>query len=434
MKKLLALVLALVMVMSMAFASAEDDGKLHIVFWHTRGAGVQENTVNTQCQMFNETIGAEKGIVVEPVYMGGYSDIMQKMQLTNATDEIPTVGVMGNTRVSILVEDGIALDLMPFIKRDGMDYTNFFKGMYECPYNNDETCYSLPYIKSTPVVYYNKTLSDAAGITVPAFPTMAQMEEICKAVTKVENGETTVWGFERLNDFTYYEGALLYQLGEPLWTADGESPALNGGTSMAKVMDDWIRWVNEGWCRPFDSTNASATMQEMMYQGKMFAFWSSCASMTTILNAMTDAGYELGVTNFPCYEGGNFTVPIGGGNIGLCAGRSEEETEAGWEFLKFLFTDEQVALNATMSGYLPVTKSVAEDAGMQAFWAENPLYKIAFDQLEWGIEQSYPYFENNSELKTNIQSVVSTTIQEGKYTTGADAAATMWTENSHLFN
>ena len=53
MKKLLALVLALVMVMSMAFASAEDDGKLHIVFWHTRGAGVQENTVNTQCQMFN---------------------------------------------------------------------------------------------------------------------------------------------------------------------------------------------------------------------------------------------------------------------------------------------------------------------------------------------------------------------------------------------
>ena len=433
MKRLVALALTLIMLISLlgtVSALADEGDKLHITFWHNRASGAQYETVTAQINAFNETVGAEKGIYVDEVYIGGYPDLMTKAQM--AGDDMPVVSVTGNTRVSIYVEDDLLIDMMPYIQRDGFDISNVFSGMYNCPYNNEETCFSLPYIKSTPVIYYNKTMAAEAGIEVPDMMTVSQLEEICKAMSKVdESGEHLVWGFESLNDFTYYQGAFLWQLGEPLWNEDGEFPALTG-SSMNTVLTDWKRWVDEGWCRPFDSSNASATMEELFFNGKLFAYWNSCASMTNVSNTSASMGFELGVTNFPRYDEGEFVVPIGGGNISIMAGKTEEESEAGWEFIKFLFTDEMVAMNHMMSGYLPTTKSVAGNDEIAAFWAEHPLYKVAFDQLDFGIEQAYPYYEYNSQLKTNVQNVVSRMIQEGTLT-GEEATQAIIKENADLF-
>ena len=114
-------------------------------------------------------------------------------------------------------------------------------------------------------------------------------------------------------------------------------------------------------------------------------------------------------------------------------GNTQEQLDAGWEFIKFLFTDEMVAYNAIHSGYLPVTKSVATSQPMIDFWAENPLWKIPYDQTEFGIDQAYPYFEGNSELKGNIQSVVSLLIQEQSISTAEEAVKQIREINAHLF-
>jgi len=435
MKKCVSLLLALILVLSLcatALAYSPEE-PITILFWHTRGSGAQLETVRYQVDKFNETVGKEKGIFVQEVFIGGYADIMAKVQLSVPSLEQPAVCVTGNTRIAILQEDGILADMMPYAKRDGLDLSNFYEGMINVPYNDENELYSLPYIKSTPVLYYNKTIADEKGIVVPDHMTMEQLEEICRAAHTVDaNGEVTVWGFESVNDFTYYQGAFLWQLGEELWDAEGNSPALKG-TSMLRVLTDWKRWVDEGWCRPFDSTDASNQMTQMFYQGKLFAFWNSCASLGNVTRYMKEAGYELGVTNLPTYVADNPVVPIGGGNITLVeANNSDEIKEAGWEFIRFLMSDEMVAYNAIHSGYLPTTKSVGENEEMKTFWAENPVYKVAYDQLPAGIEQSWPYFPYNSELKTNIQSVVSQLIQEGSID-AVTALKEIIEENAHLF-
>jgi sn-glycerol 3-phosphate transport system substrate-binding protein len=202
---------------------------------------------------------------------------------------------------------------------------------------------------------------------------------------------------------------------------------------MLKVLSDWRRWVDEGWCRPFDSTNASATMQEMLYQGKLFAFWASCSSMANISKYMAEAGQELGIANFPTYDLEKPIVPIGGGSIMIIKpGNTEEQYAAGWELINFLMSDEMVAYNAVNSGYLPVTISVAENDTMKAFWEEKPIFKVAYDQLPNGIDQAYPDFPYNSELKNNIQSVVSLLIQEGSITP-EQAVQQIKDDNAHMF-
>jgi hypothetical protein len=53
------------------------------------------------------------------------------------------------------------------------------------------------------MLYYNKTMADAAGLTAPT--TMEELEAFAKALYKVDdNGEVQVWGFECLKDFGYF--------------------------------------------------------------------------------------------------------------------------------------------------------------------------------------------------------------------------------------
>ena len=99
------------------------------------------------------------------------------------------------------------------------------------------------------------------------------MEKFASALYKKDaSGEVQVWGFECLKDFGYYNAANLWQLGSSMFNEDGtKSPALEDGT-MLKVLSDWRRWVDEGWCRPFDSTEQGAKMYELFYPGQTGEF------------------------------------------------------------------------------------------------------------------------------------------------------------------
>ena len=105
---------------------------------------------------------------------------------------------------------------------------------------------------------------------------------------------------------------------------------------------------------------------------------------------------------------------------------------AGWEFIQFLMSDEQIARNAIKTGYLPTTKDISENKTMADFWAENPLYKVAYEQLSCARSEAYPYFENRAEFRTNCQSVISLMVQEGSIT-AEQAVEPIKLENAHLF-
>lgn len=434
MKKLVSLALALIMVLALAGTALaySPEAPIKILFWHTRGAGAQQETVDYQIAQFNATVGKEKGIEVKGAFIGGYAEIMTKMQLASQSGDQPVVAVLGNTRLSIMVDDGIIEDMMPYAKRDNFNLDNFFTSMINVPGNDEEQLHSLPYIKSTPLLYYNKTVADELGLKVPT--TMDELVEFAKAfMQKDADGTVTRWGFEMFNDYGYYQASFLWQLGESMVAADGTSPALEG-TSMLKQLTDWQNWVKEGWCRPFDSTNASSIVKEMLYQGKIGCYLDSSGSMKNNIKFMTEGGYELGVARFPTYDVDKRAVEVGGGQIALIGkGNTEEQIEAGWEFLKFLMTDEQVYLNSTRSGYLPITKSVATYEPMLKFWEENPSYKIPFDQMqEYGVCQEYPTFTDLEELIKNIQDVVSLLIQDGGITP-EEAVQQIKDNTSHLF-
>ena len=227
-----------------------------------------------------------------------------------------------------------------------------------------------------------------------------------------------VYGLEIVSDFGYFQAANLQQLGSALLADDGMSaPSLEDGT-MLKVLTDWRSWVDEGWCRSFDATNAGDTMQQLFFQNKLGGFFNSSAGMRSITENCAEAGIELGVTYYPTYDAEKPVAEIGGGQIGIVGqGNSEEQIAAAWEFVQYLMSDEQITLTSKTTGYLPTTKSVANYEGMIEFWNENPLFKVAYDQLlENGVCQEKPYVPYLQDYTQYCADAVSLLIQEKSIT------------------
>lgn len=435
MKKLTSLLLSLMLVLSLcSFAAAEEEPTL-VRFWHNMSSGAKQEALQASVDQFNETIGKEKNIFVEATYIGGYAEMYTKCQMASQTDEVPTVAVAGNTYVVGMIEDGLLADMAGFAAATGFDTDNLLDCFMQIEGNLDGQLYSLPYIRSTCVLYYNKTIADELGIAEP--DTMDDLLEFGRKMTlKDENGDVLRWGFQIRRGFGYTNAGWLAQMGEPILDTDGSSPALEG----TALLEHWTWWQNavkEGICRPYDSTNGDTIAAEMLVQGKLGAFTASSGSLKNLLKNMKEAGYELGVAYMPRVnaEVENRTAAVGGGQLVLMAAGNDEKTQAaGWEFLQFMLTDEQVYNTAVATGYLPVTKSVASYDKMIAFWEENPTYKTAFEQMmNWGICQEYPSIPELQEYMENLQEIGDYLIQEQSITP-EEAIEQIRANTAHIFN
>lgn len=283
MKKLVALALSLVMLISAASTALaySPEDPITIPFWHTRGSSANYEVLKASVDAFNETVGKEKGIIVEEIYQGNYNTNVTKIQLGSQSGDIPVIAVTSSAHTAMLLDDNLTADMAPYMAETGFDLNNLLNVFLNVPAIHDGEVHTLPYVRSTPVFYYNKTMADAKGLTAPK--TIADMETFCKALHTVNaaTGEVDTWGFLMLEDTSFIQGGLLWSTGSPLVAEGGTSPALEN-KSLLRLFSDWRRWVDEGWCKPYAPTNASAECTELFYRGKLAAFIASCGSLGNI--------------------------------------------------------------------------------------------------------------------------------------------------------
>lgn len=419
MKKLVSILLVLVLALACSATAFADGDPVTIKFWHHRGSGAQYECVTHAVNGFNETIGKEKGIVVEESYIGGYVDLFSQIQLAVQSGDAPNVVSAANTYVAYMLEDDYLVDMAPLAAEEGYDITgNLMDWLLAIGGNTDGEIHSLPYCRSTPLFYYNKGIAKELGIEIGDMITIDELVKFGEAaMVKNDAGEITRYGFEIFNDFGYYNAAWIYQLGSDYMVEGGGSPSLEDGT-MLKVLSDWREWVDAGWCRPFDVTNAGDTAQTMFVNGELAAYMNSSAGLGNLMIAAAETGVEVGVAMFPTYNPENHVAEIGGANISIIsADNSDEEIRASWEFIKYLMSDEEQFFNAKTSGYVACTKSIATYPEMVEFWAANPEFKVAYDQLlSYGRGQETPFVAVGQDFTQICWDNVSLLIQEKSVT------------------
>ena len=423
MKKLVALLLATLMMASM-FSFASADEPIVITFWHHAGSGGIYNAVSAAVANFNATVGAEKGIVVEEIYIGSYSDLFAKTQLAVQAGEAPDVAVVSNAYVPFALSDGFLVDMAPYAARDGVDLNNILDCFMEIGGNQNGEFHSIPYCRSTPVIYYNKALVAEAGLNWEDDGYMVPIEEVlqlgeyCKAYDA--NGNQIRWGYSSVNDFTYLSAAHIYQMGSSYMAAEGEgAPISQTDGALLKVLSDWRGWIDQGLYRSYESTDASNVNIQLVLSGNLAAYPASCSGLTKMIKKCDEAGIDLGIAFFPTYDVNNHVALIGGGNVAMIedSTKTEASKNASWEFVKFLLADEQVATVHLETGYFPVTKSAVNDPRIVELWSNDPRYAVAYDQaLKFGKAQETPVNSVFTEYLTIVVDTVSVLIQEGAIT------------------
>lgn len=337
-----------------------------IEFWHGFGSGKFAQYINDAVARFNET--NEYGITVNSTYIGDYVTIRTQLTTSIGAKNNPQVTVLGMS--DILASAGVLADMKAYAERDNVDLDAIYENVRTSMYYDGQLT-AMPFLRSCTLYYYNKDMFSAAGYD-SAPTSIEEMEKACKAVAD----KFGVYGYATEISPSFGQLALLESLGaEGLIDEDREGVSnLEDGT-MLKVLADWRKWIDEGWCWAPTVTNAQNTMYQMIYTGELASCVASSAALTTITEYAKDANVNIGVAAIPTYDGVGGIG--GGGDISIInVNNTDQEIAASWEFVKFLMSDEEVATRSEATGYLPTSDGAA--ALMKDCFAENPNMEAAY--------------------------------------------------------
>lgn len=142
-----------------------------LTIWHSYD-GRQLETFDHEVELFNETLGAEKGIIVETFAKGSVNEISKKVlasaQKEVGSEDIPDIFSACGETVYELGEMGILADFGNYMTEEELgEYVDVF--LEEGKFSGGENYYLFPIVKSAEILALNKTdwdkFSNATGVS-----------------------------------------------------------------------------------------------------------------------------------------------------------------------------------------------------------------------------------------------------------------------------
>ena len=307
------------------------------------------------------------------------------------------------------------------------EQNQYIKGfMDECrSFDSQNNLYALPFSKSTEVLYYNKTMFDKYGWSVPkTWDDVANISEKFKETSEykeLQKEGKAVSGFT-----SYFDESLFLTLtkqwgGEYTKFENGKGVyAFNNNKSKAA-----IRWYKEQSDKgnlkttTFFGTNYSS---DAFKAGQIVMTLDSSAGASYYIPS--DGSFEVGVAAYPQKDLNNPQVIQQGTNVTLFKRQDAQEELAGWLFMKFLTNYESALDWCTSTSYFPIRKDVLNSddyqnhiSGKMVDGDGNIIYKPTTQNLaqKVGLEQQDWFYTSiafrgsskaRDEVATLVQSVL----------------------------
>lgn len=368
---------ATALIASLSAAQAQTE----IQWWHAMGgelgAKLEEITKG-----FNDS---QQEYRVVPSYKGTYPETMtaaiaafraQQQPAIVQVFEVGTGTMMAAKGAIVPVHQLMADNEVAF---DPAAYLPSVVGYYT---DTEGNMLSLPFNSSTPVVYYNKSVFEKAGLDPNTPPkTWAELEEFSK---KIKDSSAATCGFTTQWISWIQTENLSAWHNQPIGTEQngfgGTAARLTlNGPVQVKHWENLKRLSDEGIFKyggPVGGDNAAP----MFYSQECAMYMASSASRAGVIANAKD--FELGYGMLPYYddvEGAPQNSIIGGASLWVLSGRPDEEYAGVAKFFEYLSTPEVQADWASFSGYLPITQAAMDQ--MADFYAQNPGADTGVNQI-----------------------------------------------------
>lgn len=329
-----------------ATADADLSGTT-ITFWHSM-SGVNGEALTALVDRFNEE--NTYGITVDAEFEGEYDDAINKLKSSMVGGSGPDLIQVYEIGTRFMIDSGWVIPMQELMDANGYDNSNIVPNI-AAYYTIDDQLYSMPFNTSTPILYYNKDMFDAAGITeVPT--SLEGIDAIADdLVNKGGAGEALSmgiygWFFEQ---FICKQG-LTYANNDNGRSAAATAVDFDGNGAALSIVSAWKDLYDKGYA-PNVGVGGDAGLTDFS-AGKAAITLGSTASLKQILNDV-NGSFEVGTAYFPgindADQGG---VSIGGASL--------------W---------------ATQTGYFPVTNDAYNEDVFKQNIEQYPQFQTAIDQL-----------------------------------------------------
>ncbi len=326
-------------------AAEAAQGPVKLTFWN--------NWDNVNMEVMNEIVAnfnkAHPDIQVESVFQP-YADMMTLLQTSIAGGNVPDVAAVDLIFLPQLVATGGVEALDDYVANNAdVNIDDFYPRLVQYDVIDGKR-YALPVSTNNMQLIWNKDLFAKAGLD-PAVPPKT-WEEMQAMAEKCQDPANGVVGFE------YYtqpvgEG-ITWQFQVWLWAAGGQF--LNEDNTKAAFN------TPEGL--------EALTYVSDMLAGKgsqagpwgLFGEQKACMQLdgSWLFGYRKDAPFAWDIALVPAPEGGESATNVGGEHAFVFSGSPNKE--AALEFVKYITSPEVQLLWDTKTGFLPVRKSVAENA------------------------------------------------------------------------
>jgi len=375
-KRVLMVVMLSLLVVSGLVVAQE---KTEIILWHAM-SGTRELQIQRMVDDFN-LINPSINVTVE--YKGSYRDTLTAAQAAAIAGTGPHVLHSFEVGTQQNVDMGIYAIAEDLIDRFGIvipwdDYLAPALNYYKL----DGKQASFPWNSSNSILYYNKTLLDAAGVTMPREPSFEDIVAIGQAVMSAGVAEAGItwpthsWFFEQW----------MAELGADLVNNDngrsGYATEINlDGVEAATIMNWWKELYDKGiWANP-GRENWSQARQNFTTQ-RVAMLISSTSDVNLTENAAFAGGWEVGTAFMPVPLGfERHGVVIGGGSLWVIADHPDAELKAATELVVYLSQVSQDIDWHQSTGYFALRNTSLLALQQEGWYDLHPNYKTASDQL-----------------------------------------------------
>lgn len=340
-------------------------------------------------------------IKVNAVLSGGYGDTMTKIQTTiKGGGTPPDVAVLLASDLYSLTDANAIQPLDEYVKAAGGDaFTSDFQPAFLANSSYQGSIWSLPFQRSTPVLYYNKDLYQAAGLDPDKPPTTYQeLVDYAKKLTKPDGSQ---WGIEISSDgipYWLFQSFVIGNGGNVVTPGVANKVNFNGPEVVSALQDQAALALTEKVEPP--GILAWANMPTDFVNGKAAMIYHSSGSLANILK---QAKFQVGVS-FPVGEKG-YGAPTGGGNLYMLKGIPAEHQAAAWKFIQFMTSPEIQADWSKNTGYIASRKSAYDTQLMKDYIAQTPQAAVGRDFLK------YAQAELSTHNNAQIQKILGDAVQ-----------------------
>ena len=381
-------------------ASTDGSGKLQIQFWHSMSGNTQE-ALDAVVAGFNES---QDQYEVVATNQGSYDESTGKFFNMANGDGSAQIIQIGEQNLQSMIDSGMIASVSDLIEKYSFDDSDLLEQEVNF-YSVDGNMWAMPFNCSTPVVYYNKTVFDEAGVT--EFPTT--FEGITEAAQKVAetNDSITPVG---MYAYGYALDQMVINMGG--YVINNENGRADRATEVSyqdqiTQIYNWIKDLQDQELLLNYGSDGTNTISGFTQQ-QVGMFIASSASCRNVIDSSTD--FEVGVANLPVPEGTEPEGVYGGGGALCVATGLDEDVEAGvMEFLTYATSPEVQATWAVSTGYFPICNGAYETETLTSTYEELPQLQVAADQLLNSNVNSItagPLLSQLPQLRTDLQTAL----------------------------